>query len=36
MGGIARPFSLEASAPFAISVSDMKLATDPAGAVCPE
>ena len=36
MGGIARPFSLEASAPFAISISDMKLATDPAGAVCPE
>ncbi|WP_159830499.1 glycoside hydrolase family 3 protein [Novosphingobium sp. TCA1] len=36
LGGISQPFTLAADAPFTITISDMRLATDPAGAVCPE
>ncbi|WP_067732562.1 glycoside hydrolase family 3 protein [Novosphingobium naphthalenivorans] len=36
LGGISRPFTLSAEAPFAITISGMQLATDPAGAVCPQ
>lgn len=36
LGGISRPFTLSADSPLAISISDLRLATDPAGAVCPE
>ena len=32
---VASPFALDAAAPFAIALSDIRLATDPAGAVCP-
>ncbi|MCJ2187205.1 glycoside hydrolase family 3 protein [Novosphingobium beihaiensis] len=35
LGGISHPFKLSADAPFTITISDMQLATDPAGAVCP-
>lgn len=35
LAGISRPFTLAANAPLTISISDMRLATDPAGAVCP-
>jgi beta-glucosidase len=36
MTGVKTPWSLTASAPFALSVADIHLATDPSGAVCPE
>ncbi len=36
LGGITRPFTLAAEAPVALTISDMRLATDPAGAVCPK
>jgi beta-glucosidase len=36
MTGVTTPWSLTASAPFALSVADIHLATDPNGAVCPE
>ncbi|WP_231568167.1 glycoside hydrolase family 3 protein [Novosphingobium malaysiense] len=36
LGGISQPFTLSADAPFTITISDMHLATDPAGAVCPQ
>ena len=36
LGGITKPFALKAKAPFAVSISDMRIATDPAGTVCPE
>ena len=32
---VSSPFSLEAASPFTVSISDIRLATDPAGAVCP-
>jgi beta-glucosidase len=32
---VATPFALDASAPFTIAISDVRLATDPAGAICP-
>ncbi|WP_066826338.1 glycoside hydrolase family 3 protein [Sphingomonas mali] len=35
MTGVTTPWSLTASAPFALSVADIHLATDPSGAVCP-
>ena len=35
MTGVSAPFSLAATAPFTVTVSDIRLATDPAGAVCP-
>lgn len=36
LAGITKPFTLTAGAPFTLSISDMQLATDPAGAVCPQ
>ncbi|MBT0667909.1 glycoside hydrolase family 3 C-terminal domain-containing protein [Novosphingobium profundi] len=36
LGGITPPFTLSAAAPFAVSISDMQIATDPAGTVCPK
>lgn len=36
LAGISRPFTLNADAPFSLSISDLRVATDPAGAVCPE
>jgi beta-glucosidase len=35
MTKVAVPWSLTATGPFAVSVADVRLATDPAGAVCP-
>jgi beta-glucosidase len=35
LGGISQPFTLSANAPFTITISDLRIATDPAGAVCP-
>nr|WP_317894019.1 glycoside hydrolase family 3 N-terminal domain-containing protein [uncultured Sphingomonas sp.] len=32
---VPTPFALDASAPFSVAISDIRLATDPAGAVCP-
>ncbi|GAA0448551.1 MULTISPECIES: glycoside hydrolase family 3 protein [Sphingomonas] len=32
---VSTPFALDASAPFSVAISDIRLATDPAGAVCP-
>lgn len=32
---ISTPFALDASAPFTVAISDVRLATDPAGATCP-
>ncbi|MFC0684097.1 glycoside hydrolase family 3 protein [Novosphingobium clariflavum] len=36
LGGISQPFTLSASTPFTITISDLRIATDPAGAVCPQ
>jgi beta-glucosidase len=33
---VSAPFGLQASAPLTLSLSDVRLATDPAGAVCPQ
>jgi beta-glucosidase len=35
MESVDRPFTLTAGAPFTVSIADIRLATDPAGAVCP-
>lgn len=35
MSAVSQVFSLTADQPFAISISDIRLATDPAGTVCP-
>ncbi|MFK3888042.1 glycoside hydrolase family 3 N-terminal domain-containing protein [Sphingomonas sp. NPDC079357] len=32
---VAAPMTIDAGAPFALSISDVRLATDPAGATCP-
>lgn len=32
---VSSPFALTATAPFTLSISDIRLSTDPAGAVCP-
>ncbi len=32
---VSSPFALTATSPFTVSISDIRLATDPAGAVCP-
>ncbi|MFV1920813.1 glycoside hydrolase family 3 N-terminal domain-containing protein [Sphingomonas sp. MJ1 (PH-R8)] len=32
---VSTPFALDASAPLSVAISDIRLATDPAGAVCP-
>ena len=32
---VSTPFALDASAPFTVAISDIRLATDPAGATCP-
>ncbi|VXD02090.1 glycoside hydrolase family 3 protein [Sphingomonas sp. 8AM] len=32
---VSTPMTIDATAPFALSVSDVRLATDPAGATCP-
>jgi beta-glucosidase len=36
MTGVTSLWSLAAKAPFALSVADIHLASDPSGAVCPE
>ncbi|WP_313958513.1 glycoside hydrolase family 3 protein [Novosphingobium sp. 9] len=36
LAGISRPFTLTAQGRYAIAISDLKLGTDPAGAVCPD
>ena len=36
MQAVSAPFALSAGAPFAIAISDIRLATDPTGAVCPK
>jgi beta-glucosidase len=36
LGGISQPFTLSANAPFTITISGLRIATDPAGAVCPQ
>ena len=36
MEKVTEPFALSAAAPFAIAISDVRLATDPAGSVCPK
>ncbi|MEG3088911.1 glycoside hydrolase family 3 protein [Sphingomonas sp. PB4P5] len=36
MDTVTEPFALTASAPFAITIADLRLATDPADAVCPQ
>lgn len=36
MAQVPTPFALTAAAPFTIAISDIRLATDPAGAVCPK
>lgn len=33
---VSSPFALAATAPFTLAISDLRLATDPAGAVCPK
>ena len=35
LAGISKPFTLSSNAPFTVTLADMRLATDPAGAVCP-
>ena len=35
VGAVTRPFAVTASAPLVLDISDLRLATDPAGAVCP-
>lgn len=35
MASVSAPFTLTASAPFAISIADARLVADPAGSVCP-
>lgn len=35
MDAVTEPFALSATAPFTIAISDLRLATDPAGTVCP-
>jgi beta-glucosidase len=32
---VSSPFALDATAPFTVAISDVRLATDPAGATCP-
>ncbi len=36
MEKVTEPFALSAAAPFVIAISDVRLATDPAGSVCPK
>lgn len=36
MAKVTAPFALSATGPFAVAVADIRLATDPAGAVCPK
>ncbi|WP_244624653.1 glycoside hydrolase family 3 protein [Sphingomonas sp. So64.6b] len=36
MAAVTEPMALTATAPFSIAISDLRLATDPAGAVCPK
>jgi len=35
MASVAAPFVLTASGPFAVSIADLRLVTDPEGAICP-
>jgi beta-glucosidase len=36
MAKVASPFALTATGPFVVAIADLRLATDPAGAVCPD
>jgi beta-glucosidase len=36
MAAVDQPFALTAGAPFSVAISDLRLATDPAGTICPK